>query len=160
MYEGRRWCAVTTPVRKFVLAHESLGYRVGKCIDRLGGYELHPIATPNHFPLRVPKIETGPLYYKAETGPLYYSSAAPAFDHVETVTLHLRRFAHQEQTYPRARRRNARAGTRGRRGARRIPLVCRWEVGVYMAEGTPEPIALRLTERHMGEPVYFEWRRP
>ena len=143
---------MTTPMRKFVLAHESLGYHVGAGIDRLVGYELHPIATPDFDPLRVAKIDPLPLRL---TDVAAFSITGP-----EITTLHLRRFAWQEQTYPRARRRDARSGTRGRRGARRIPLVCRWEVGVYMADGTPEPIALRLAERHMGEPVYFEWRRP
>lgn len=138
-------------MRKFVLAHESLGYHVGEGIDRLAGYELHPIATPGFGVLRLASALPTPITF-AVPPPLVEVSAEP-------IVLHLNRFGREEWAYPRERRRNARAGARGRRGARRIPLSYRWEVGVYMTKGTPEPIAMRLAERHMGSPVRVEWRR-
>ena len=139
----------------FLVVPSAIHYGRGNALASSHGFELHH-APPSTCPaLRIPWL-TAPVPI-IELGADLPAISTP----FETLTLNRRAYRRQEQRSRWERRREARGGHRGRRGATAVPYSTRWTVEIYAGDDAPERLLCRWAEEHAAEgTIETCWERP
>jgi len=129
----------------FLVVPSAIRYGRGNALASSQGFELHH-APPSTYPtLCIPWL-TAPLPIVGRDNDL--PVIATPF---ETLTLKRRAYRRQEHRSRWERRREARRGHKGRRGATAVPYSTRWTVEIYAGDDVPERLLCRWAEEHAAE---------
>lgn len=127
------------PTRTLAFIPASLRYRPRDVVWRICEYDVHFVGWAHHH-VKVPVYEPIPLLFEERA-----SFTKPLA--VQSVDFCAREWVSDIRLTRRERRRVARDGIRGRRGALRVPVVVRSTVTVYTVDGMREDVIREALSR-------------